>query len=337
LLRRERRLTPTGECPWPGDQLRFTVVAPAPDLRLGFDDWRARAPEHFGADAAVVGLAPGRELADYREDPAAPRLVIANALDVPLMRLDDSGGRLYWPSSDVPLELVGEAVTAVEPHDDPEQGFFEFQQPGELPLRMELDGAARVRATLPDGQVLESPELIGVSSVEAASLDLVVLVDAATGSPNYAFAEVRDAEGRVLHGAVVEWSMQAGALAVTPGNLELEVRTAEYALLGSGCEPRSSVPLERSAVLRARFGALEDTVELHWTDEALDPDVTPLPFTPDEACLFADDSDTDGETGGDDAGAELDDGCGCSSGRETPTAWLLALIGLGLLRRRKDA
>ena len=329
-------LTPTGTCEYEGDQLRFTIVAPDPELRLGFDDWRARAPERIGTDAVVVGLAPGRSLVDFREDPSAPRLVIANALDVPLMRLDDSGGRIYWSLSDVSLALVGEDVTAVEPHEDFDQGIFEFQSPGELPLRMELDGVARVRATLPDGQVLESPELIGVSSVAAASLDLVAVVETETGSPAYAFAELRDAQGRVLHGAVVEWSMEAGALSVTSGYLDNEVRTGEYAMLDTGCEPPSATTIQHSAVLRARYGALEDTVELVWTEEAASPETLDYPFTPDEACLFADDSGENGETGGDELGADLHEGCGCTGGdRKAPGAWLLALIGLGLLRRRR--
>jgi MYXO-CTERM domain-containing protein len=327
-------LTPTGECQWSGDQLRFTVVAPSPELRLGFDDWRARGPERLGPDVEVIGIAPGRSLADFREDPTAPRLVIADAIDTPLMRLDDAEGRLFWSLADVPLELVGEAVTAVEPIDYPDPQADELQADGELPLRIELDGVARVRATLPNGQVLESPELIGVSSEAAASLDLVALVETGTGFPWYAFAEVRDAEGRVLHGAPVEWSMQTGALAVTPGNLTLETRTADYASLGTHCEPHSTVPIERNVVLRARFGGLEDTVELRWIDAAVDPELAGWPFEPDEACLYADD-ETEGETGSDDAGAELDDGCGCTSERETPGAWMLALIGLGLLRRRR--
>lgn len=83
-------------------------------------------------------------------------------------------------------------------------------------------------------------------------------------------------------------------------------------------------------------------VELRWIDEAVDPDLEGWPFEPEEACLYASDEtgdetddETGDETGGDDAGAELDDGCGCTSERETPGAWVLALIGLGLLRRRR--
>src|SRR5690606_3238926 len=70
-------LEPTGECEWSADRLRFAVVEAGPDLRLGFDDWRARIPASYPDLFTVVGLAPGRSLADLREDPTAPRLVAA--------------------------------------------------------------------------------------------------------------------------------------------------------------------------------------------------------------------------------------------------------------------
>lgn len=327
-------LTPTGECEWPDDRLRFDVVVASPELRLGFDDWRARAPMRYGSAATVIGLAPGRSVDDLREDPAAPRLVAGNALDTPLLRLDDLDGRLFWTLPEVSLELVGDGVTSVEPIEDDDAGIYEFQLLGELPLRLELGGVARVRATLPDGQLLESPELIGVSATTAASLDLVVLADAETDLPIYAFAEARDSQGRVLHGAPIEWGMQEGALAVTPGDLETEVRTADHALLAANCEPPSPTIVQRRAVLRARLGALEDTVELIWTEEAASPETLEFPFTPDQACLFGDDSG-DGETGDEGPGAELGDGCGCTSrGPTSPLTSLLVLLGLGLLRRR---
>lgn len=83
-------LTPTGDCPYQqiidvaADHLRFTV-GDGSGLRLGFDDWRARAPDRLGDDVVLIGLAPGRSLADLREDPSDPRLVIADALDTCLV------------------------------------------------------------------------------------------------------------------------------------------------------------------------------------------------------------------------------------------------------------
>lgn len=347
-------LTPTEDCEHLGDQLRFNVVGAA--LQLGFDDWTIRAPDRLGDEVILIGLAPGRSVDDLHEDPAAPRLVAADALDAPLMRIDDLEGRVYWPKPEVTLELIGEGVTVVDPVSDLEEDIDEWPLPGELPVKIELGGLARVRATLPSGEVLESPELIGVSTTSAASLDLIVLIDVHDGAPLYAFAEVRDARGRVLHGVPVEWSVSEGALKVRPGNLADDVRTADYATLGTGCEPPVALPIQRRATLRARVGALEDQVALVWLEHPIDPRRIARPFVPDERCLPADDSgdseegddeSPDADDDDDDPGAELDDGCNCSSNdrrdrrdrrdRPAPLAGLVALLGLGLLRRRRFA
>lgn len=335
-------LEPSGECEWPGDRLRFSVVEPGPDLRLGFDDWRARMPPNHADDVTVVGLAPGRSLADLREDPSAPRLVAAGQLDVPMLRLDDADGRVFWTEPEVTLTHVGDGLAVVEPIDDPDAGFYEFRGIGEYPLTLEVGAVATIQAALPNGAVLESPELIAVSATTAAaSLDLVVLVDLQSGAPTVAFAELRDAEGRVIHGAPVEWSVLEGVLPVTPADLGEPGRTAEYASLDGLCKRLLSIEVERRAVLHARFGVLEDSVELLWTQGPSlgEPDPN-SPFTPDEACLFGEPSDgeTDGDTGdsGDELGGDaLSGGCGCTTQeRGSPAALLLALAGVGLLRRR---
>ncbi|MFO7562681.1 MAG: MYXO-CTERM sorting domain-containing protein [Enhygromyxa sp.] len=336
-------LTPTGECEYGEDRLRFTVVPASPELRLGFDEWRARGPEILGSDMMLIGLDPGRSADDLREDPAAPRLVVADALDVPTLRFDLPEGRVYWAGDVVELELVGEGLEVVEPVDDEEAGTYEGLHFSELALRLELGGVARVRATLPTGELLESPELIGVASSSAASLDLVALIKTETGAPAAAFAQVRDAEGRVLHGAKVQWSMQEGALAVYPGHLGSMLRTAEYAELEGSCHPPSALPVQRRAVLRARFGELEDTVTLVWTQPSSVPERRKHPFVPSESCLFADggpdDSDSDeGDETGDDPGVDEGEGCGCTTDARGAPGWgLLPLLGLGLLGRRRGS
>jgi MYXO-CTERM domain-containing protein len=328
---------PTGACEWGGDHLRFTVVDAEPTLRLGFDDWRIR----YGIDkpdAEVVGLAPGRSLAELREDPAAPRLVAAEALDVPLLRLDDAGGRVYWTRSQITLAHSGEGLTPVEPSDDPSDnphGLDEVVEFYEYPLTLAPDTVARIEATLPDGSVLESPELIAVSAATAAaSLDLVALLD--DGAPYYAFAEVRDAEGRVIHGAPVEWSVLRGALPVLPGSLGNFARTAEYVWLEGDCARATKAPVERRAVLQARLGELEDSYEFVWIDDHNGS-------SPDPWCMYGepydepegesdDDDEPSGETGEGPGGATSVDGCGCTSeAPSAPTPWLLLLGGLGLL------
>src|SRR5690606_36190243 len=133
--------------------------------------------------------------------PSAPRLVGAGQLDVPMLRLDDSGGSVFWTEPQVVLTHVGDGLAVVEAIEDPDAGVYESRFLGEYPLTLELDAVATIQATLPNGAVLESPELSAVSATTAAaSLDLVALVELETGTPDAAFAEVRDAEGRVIHG-----------------------------------------------------------------------------------------------------------------------------------------
>jgi MYXO-CTERM domain-containing protein len=317
-----------------GDRMVLEVVAPSDDLQLGFDDWRVRmptAPQSVLADdepQTVIGLSPGRTLDDLREDPGAARRVFAGQLDTPMLRLDDDLGRIYFADADVTFELVGEGATPVEPTEPIEPGEYstESRYPGERPLVLDPDAVARVRATLPGGVVLESPELIAVAPSDAASLDLLVML-ADDGVPVAAYAEVRDGQDRVLHAAPIEWGVVEGAIAVFSGHLGNEARTDEYAILSADCEPPSeSEPIERHAVLRARLGALEDTVELTWIEPPVEPDDNDLPFEPNPNCMFGDDPGVD------------DGGCACSTDAESrnggPT-WL-ALAALLFVRRRRS-
>jgi MYXO-CTERM domain-containing protein len=331
-----------------GDRMVFDVAAPTGELRLGFDDWRLRVPIVFGVDPqGVVGLAPGRTLADLREDPGAERRVFAGQLDTPMLRLDDDLGRLFFADADVAYELIGEGAAAVEPYEpvDPEELSAETRKAGERPLTLDPDALARIRTTLPGGLVVESPELIAVPLTDASSLDLVVMLYD-LGSPAFAYAEVRDEQDRVLHAAPIEWDVTEGALAVYPGNLAGEARSGEYAQLGAECLPPSeTVPVERHAVLRARLGDLEDSVELTWIEQPVEPDDDDLPFEADEECMFADDEGDSADEGndevgeaGDDPGIEDDRGCACSSEPDrnaTGPAWL-ALAALLFVRRRRD-
>jgi MYXO-CTERM domain-containing protein len=326
-------LSPNGECEHDGDSIRLQIVEPSASLRLGFDDWRERSPSAAwlvqDATAEMIGLAPGRTLADLREDPSAPRLVINGQLDAPMLRLDDELGRVWF--DELELEIVGEGAMEVDPEPNPEgkglygDGVHEFPLPGERPLLLSPSAVVRIRATLPSGEILESPELISVPPSTAASLDLMV-TSASELQPMYAYAEVRDAQGRVLHGAPVEWSVDEGALAVQPGDLTTEARTQEYAVLGLGCEPPPSEPTERHATLIARLGELEDRVEVTWTALPEEPDSFNDPFEPDENCMFGDASeDPDVQ----------DFGCACTSDERAPASPGLLLLGLLAIRRRR--
>lgn len=336
-------LEATGECEWESDSLRIVVAAASPQLRAGFDDWRLRSggawvPDDYTIE--LLGLAPGRTLDDLHEDPSAPRLVAAGQLDTPLLRFDDELGRVW--TRGLPLALVGEGATIVEPIEvQNDEGFYtisEYVLGDELPLVLEPGAVVRIRASLPDGSQLDTPELIAAPPSAAASLDLVVAL-VGEKDPSYAFAEVRDAEGRVLHGAPIEWSVSEGALAVLPGSLDNEARSGDYAIVGLfGCEPPPAQPTERHAILRARIGALEDSVELAWTAMPDEPGIFDLPFEPDPSCMFGDDSGDSGDDGNDEVGeAGIDDGsgCGCTSSRESTPFAGFAWLGLLALRRRR--
>jgi hypothetical protein len=97
--------------------------------------------------AEIVGLAPGRTLADLREDPSAPRLVVNGQLDAPMLRLDDELGRVWF--EDLELEIVGEGAMAIEPGVGSDGYTVGERFPGERPLMLSPTAVVRIRATLP--------------------------------------------------------------------------------------------------------------------------------------------------------------------------------------------
>lgn len=252
-----------------GDRMIFNVTGVSPAVKLGFDDWRARAAQQIGS---VEGLSPGKTIDDLAVDPDAERRIFSDQIDVPLLQLADPNGRLYF--SDVDLDLaIGPGADAVYIPDD------SWRNPGEVPLRLTPGTSVRIRATLPGGAQVDSPPMTAVSPNDAAALDLVVVKDD-DGVPIYAHAQVHDVQNRILHAAPIEWSVIDGALGVYPGALNNEARSADYALLVTQCEPPAASPIQRHATLKASLGQLEDAVELTWTE------MTAVEATPDPACMF---------------------------------------------------
>lgn len=308
-------LTPS-DCGEQPERMRFTLVEPSPDLQLGIDEWRLRILHEPALEAELSGLAPGRTAAELSERPSEPRRVYAGQVDAPVMRFDNAIGRVYWMTPDVEFELVGAGLERVDTEADTLET---LGNDAVLPLRMSPGSSGRVRASLSGGQVYESPELIAVSPDDAASLDLV-------SADNYLFADVRDAEGHLIHAAPIEWSVDEGALAIEPGSLggDNGLLTPEYASYWDGsCEPRPTAEPElRRAVVRARLGELEDTIEIEYMVE---PD-SGFTLGPDSDCRYA-------ETPGNDV---TETGCACTTSERAPVAPLLASVGLlALLRRRR--
>jgi MYXO-CTERM domain-containing protein len=310
-------LTPVvpNTCGERAERLRFEVVDSDKKTRLGFDEWRLRAlvmvqDPSFALE--TIGLAPGRDVEDMLEDPLVARRVFAGQIDVPMMRLSNAKGVVYWTSPEVELEPVGEGLESVTPLTKRD----ETLAPGELAVRLQPGASGRIRATLPSGDTLESPMLVAVTQEQAASLD-VVLID------GHLIADVRDAKGRPLHAAPIDWNVTQGALGLTVGDLGNHHRTPEYATIETRCErPPETDPEPRRATVRARLGPLEDTVEVEWV-------ASPRPASswvaPDN-CLHGT------------MPKQPQQGCRCSAAPTTPAAPLALLAAIPLLaaiRRRK--
>lgn len=303
------------DCGEQSERMRFTLVEPSPDLQLGIDEWRLRILQEPAFEVELIGLAPGRNITELSEPSNEPRRVIAGQLDAPVLRFDNVNGRVYWMASDVELELVGEGLERVDDADA--DALEQLASDAVLPLRMSPGSSGHVRASLAGGEVYESPELIAVNLSEAASLDLVSV-------DSYLFADVRDAEGRRLHAAPIEWEVDEGALAIAPGSLSNELLTREYASYWHGnCEARPTTEPElRHATVRARLGELEDTIELEYMVE---PD-SGLTLGADSNCLYAEAPDDE----------VTESGCACTTNERAPLPPLLASVGLlALIRRRR--
>jgi MYXO-CTERM domain-containing protein len=309
-------LTPNS-CGDRAERMRFLMVEPTPELQLGFDEWRLRSLQDPAFEANASGLAPGRSIAELQESPSEPRRIVAGQIDVPVMRFDNTNGRMYWMSEDVEFELVGEGIELLS-YDGTTT--FEGGDGGDFPLRMNTGSSGRVRATLPGGQVYESPELIAVTADAAVSLDLIAVAEY-----QYLFADVRDAEGHLIHSAPIEWSLDEGTMALTLGSLDNEGLTREYASYWHGrCEkPASAGPELRQAVVRARLGELEDTIEVEYLQATLDDYNM---WGPSEGCLAANPPSDE----------PASNGCACTTDERAPTAPLVVAVGmLALLRRRR--
>src|SRR5690606_25645106 len=86
-------LTPQS-CGEHSERMRWMLVEPQPELALGFDEWRVRLGLEI--DAEPIGLAEGRNGSELGDPPSAPRRVYTGVVDVPLLRLDDANGQVFW-------------------------------------------------------------------------------------------------------------------------------------------------------------------------------------------------------------------------------------------------
>ncbi|KIG19623.1 hypothetical protein DB30_00132 [Enhygromyxa salina] len=263
-------LTPSA-CGERAERLSFAIVDSTAHMQLGFDEWQLRAlalAQDAGFGLQVEGLPPGGEAADLLEPDDTARRVFANQIDVPLMRMSNAKGTVYWTAPEVKLRGIGAGIATLA---------SEHLAPGELAVRLAPGASGHIRATLPSGDTLNSPPLIAATIHDAASLDLLHV-------DTHLFADVRDAAGHRLHAAPIEWSVTEGALAITPGSLRNHARTREYASVDTRCQPPPDHPQHRQAIVRAQLGELEDTVVVEWHAT---PRTPTRPFVPNEDCSFA--------------------------------------------------
>lgn len=154
-----------------------------------------------------------------------------------------------------------------------------------------------------------------VAAAQAASMHLVV---AWSGTPAAARAVVRTADGMLVFGVPIEWEA-AGPLLLSDATEawgDAYFPGGDYTLLEVDEQQlaQSDQPQEVEATVTARWGDLEASADLRWTQQPTAPR-----------------TDADGRG---DGVPPIDDGCGCD-GPPPLSPLFLALPGVVALRRRK--
>jgi hypothetical protein len=294
------------------DRFRLQVVGPD-GLRGRLEWWQERLAE--------IHLHPGPR-GSFPSDwiPAVDeplRLVPDVEVMFPVVLVDAAGGGV---ARDTWLQLFeyrdGVAPRVLEPLED-----------GSVLFPVSIGAGERSTLTL---EVLLDVEL-PVAEVEAtpvdhaASLAITVAYEPERepeqwAAPYAARALVRDAEGHMMLGAPVVWSLVEGHLAMVPGgDGDVVVGPPEYLSLADACVAPPAAPQARRAILRAELGTLVDEVELEWTAF---PEEEPSdePFEADLACQLAGDAD------------ELEArGCRCTTRSSGDLGWMAWAV----VRRRR--
>jgi hypothetical protein len=180
--------------------------------------------------------------------------------------------RLYNPDTDLDVGFELDELTVAT---EPESLLVESGEAyGTLLLADGLEGS--VRAIYQDEDERHSGEypladVVGVAEDEVVSLEVfpVYLPEGYLREPIGARAVARDADGNLLWGAPVRWSLDEGDLAY--GTLDQLLPGPDYVLLDDDCLPPEQGGARR-AVLRASLGAHTATATLRWRTPVLPPD-----------------------------------------------------------------
>lgn len=177
-------------------------------------------------------------------------------------------------------------------------------------------GGGSARATLTLGESTWTvAELSTVPVADIATVDIGAIV---IEGGAYARAFARDADGELVHGAPVRWSVDETSLAWSGGVYDSFLAGDDYASLGDTCVPPSKRPATRTVTLNARVGDASDALELTWVN----PEGDDADWTKPASCRPA--------------------GCagtGCATGGAAPTGLSLLLVLLirsRLVTRRRE-
>lgn len=293
----------SGEITLIEDSIEVRAIAPdAVDAR--FVPWPEQwVPTLEGAE--TVGTVPDDFLAPY-----GPTLLLAAGgeakLQVALFEVDSLVG---WNDRD--------GVLALEEADRIEGRAGD--QENQLIVSAQGDGSARATLTLGESTWTVA-ELTTVPVADIATVDIgAVVIEGAA----YARAFARDADGALVHGAPVRWSVDETSLAWSDGVYDSFLAGEDYASLGDTCVPPSKRPATRTVTLNARVGDASDALEITWANAELDdPEQADADWTKPASCRPA--------------------GCagtGCATGGPAPTGLsllLLLLIRSRLVTRRRE-
>lgn len=252
-----------------GDDEVTVRAVPGDDLEARFVAW----PEALALWGAIATVASGDLPEDFGE-PYGEVLLLAASQPVRLhlaLRERESGAWAGWNPSAGSLELQmvtgnGRLIDGGEP-----SGVGWGWTSGLAPprgLRVVLDQGAEAEVVLTVGDASWTvARLQAVAPSEADSLELVAARSDGTdvSAPLAARAFARTADGALIHGAPIRWSVTGMPMAVATNSSEVEVwGGADYVDLADRCQPPSKSQGERSAVLHARLGGLHAQAALSW-------------------------------------------------------------------------